>query len=116
MIRRSRFVVALGLLALVGCDSNASLGGVVSCRPTATVAPLTAAMHVADTLRFTASVDGGCSAPLVRNDTPNLIQVDDVSPGIFRVTGLAVGTGRFRVLSSLDSTVSATAAITVTSP
>ena len=56
----------------------------------------------------------GCSAPVVRNDTPNVIRVDDVSPGVLRVTGLAVGTGRVRVLSPLDTTVSAAAAITVT--
>jgi hypothetical protein len=116
MIMRSRFVMAVGLLALVGCDSSSapSLGGVGSCRPAATVTPPTGTIHVADTLRFAASVDGGCSAPVVRNDTPNLIRVDDVSPGVLRVTGLAVGTGRVRVLSSLDTTVSAAAAITVT--
>lgn len=113
---RSHFIVTLGLLAVVGCDNTPSIGGVLSCRPAATVSPPTAAMHVADTLRFAASADAGCSAPVVRNETPNVIRVDAVSTGVFRVTGLVVGTGRVRVLSSIDTTVSATAAITVTSP
>ena len=111
---RSRFVAALGFLALIGCDSSPSLGGVSPCQPAATISPTSATIRVADTLRVLA--DAGCSSALLRNDTPTVIRVDAISAGTFRITGLSVGTGRIRALSPVDTTISAAAAITVTSP
>lgn len=115
MLIGSRIAAALGLIAVAGCDNTPSLGGLSSCQPSATVsiAPTSASIRVADTLRVVASVDG-CQSPLLRNDTPTVIRLDSVSAGTFRVTGLSVGNGRVRVLSPTDTTISAAAAITVT--
>jgi hypothetical protein len=113
MHKGSRFTAMLGLITIAACDNTPNVAG-LSCGQTASVTPSVATIHVADTLRISASADGGCRSPLLRNDTPAVIRLDAIATGTFRVTGLSVGTGQVRVLSPSDTTVSATAAITVT--
>jgi hypothetical protein len=108
-----RVAATFGLIAVAGCDNNPNVAG-LSCAPAASLTPPSATIHVADTLRISASADAGCRSPLLRNDTPAILRVDAVTGGVFRVTGLTVGNGHVRVLSPVDTTVAASAAITVT--
>ena len=113
---RPHLIAPLGLLVFSACDTTPTVARFSGCRPLASVAPIAAAIHIADTLRFATSVESGCPSPLLRNDTPTVIRVDSISASIFRVTGLTVGTGRVRVVSPVDTTVAASVAITVTLP
>lgn len=113
---RFKLIVAVGVTALAGCDTSPKIAGVNggSCKGGASLTPTTASIHVADTIRLATSLQSGCPAPLLRNDTPGVIRLESISSSLMRVTGLAVGTGHVRALSPLDTTVSAEAAISVT--
>jgi hypothetical protein len=113
---RFKFVVALGMTTLAGCDTSPRIAGVSggSCKGGASLTPTTASIHVADTVRLVTSLESGCPAPLLRNDTPGIIRLESISSNLMRVTGLTVGTGHVRALSPLDTTIAAEAAISVT--
>jgi hypothetical protein len=58
----------------------------------------------------------GCPPPLVQNQTPSVIQLDSGTAVTFRVTGLAVGNGRVRIQSSVDTLVAFIIPVTVITP
>jgi len=119
-----RLVSKLPLLALApllaGCDYRPTTATLRFCQPTAEVSPFTPAIPFNGVMPVGASVtvsitqEGGCPAPLVRNDTPNVLQVDSTSAASVLISGLAAGSGRVRFVSGLDSLVWTVFSVTVT--
>lgn len=101
---------------LAGCDNNPTVGLLATCDATASVAPTSARIAVGDNVTISETLESGCPSPIVRNDSPALLQVDSVAPGTIRVTGLAAGNGIVRILSGVDTLVSTAVTVTVFGP
>jgi hypothetical protein len=101
-------------LLVAACDQSPTVASLPVCQPIAQLAPASASIHVGQIVHIAVARDGSCPAATVRNETPAVIQLDSVSSGLVRVTGLAVGTGRMRVLAAGDTLFTALATIVVT--
>jgi hypothetical protein len=110
-------VCCLGtFVAACNADSAPELAGAnpAGCRAAASAAPATASVAVGQSVTIAVSVQQGCPAPLLRNETPTIIQIDSGSLGSVRATGLLPGNGRLTVRSGADTLVATTVSITVT--
>jgi len=84
------------------------------CRAAASASPSTATVAVGQSVTIAVSLEQGCPAPLIRNETPAIIQIDAGSLGSVRATGLSPGNGRLTVRSGADTLLATTVSITVT--
>ncbi|MDB4873832.1 MAG: hypothetical protein JWM41_278 [Gemmatimonadetes bacterium] len=116
----SRWSIAAVSCALVVCvvaiDCSDQPLDVAPCRAIAQFSPASVTLAVAQSVTIATTVEAGCPAPIVRNETPGVIQLDTIaagSSGVFRVRGLVAGSGRVRVMSAVDSAVSGTLTVTV---
>ena len=111
-------LVSCGAVAAVACnaDSTPELAGAnpSGCRAVASASPSSTTLLVGQSVTIALSVEQGCPAPIVRNETPTVIQTDSASLGSIRATGLTPGNGRLTVRSGVDTLVTATVSITVT--
>jgi len=57
--------------------------------------------------------DLSCPFPLVRNETPSILEVVSPSPTTIQITGLVIGNGRVRIRAGSDTLVSTIIAVTV---
>ena len=107
-----------GVVAVVACNVSSSpeLAGSNpnGCRAVAAASPSTATMSVGQSVSFSLSVEQGCPSPILRNETPTIIQIDSTSLGFVRAKGLSPGTGRLTVRSGVDTLIATTVSITVT--
>jgi len=106
-------ILAAVCVVIVGCDNNPTRAVLAACAATASVAPTSARIAVGDNITISETLEAGCPTPIVRNDSPSLLQVDSVAAGMIRVTGLAVGSGTLRILSGVDTLVSTAVTVTV---
>jgi hypothetical protein len=106
----------VAVAAACNVDSAPELAGAnpSGCRAAASASPSTATVAVGQSVGIALSVEQGCPAPLVRNETPTIIQIDSASLGFVRATGLSPGNGRLTVRSGADTLVATTVSITVT--
>ncbi len=111
-------------LLVVGCvvlgvacnvDSAPQLAGAnpTGCRAAVAASPSSASVAVGQSVSIALSVEQGCPAPLLRNETPTIVQIDSTSLGFVRATGLSPGNGRLTVRSGSDTLVATTVSITV---
>ena len=63
-----------------------------------------------------ATTEEGCPVPIVRNETPDILQLDSVGVARFTVIGKGIGDGRIRILSAVDTLVTQVLSITVEAP
>ena len=68
------------------------------------------------TVTIAATMEDGCPAPIVRNETPNILQLDSVGVSTFTVTGKGIGDGRIRIRSAVDTTVTQVLSRTCVAP
>ena len=112
------FLVCCGIAAVAACNVSSApeLAGANpnGCRAVASAAPSTTSLAVGQSVNISLSVEQGCPAPLLRNETPTIIQIDSTSLGFARATGLSPGNGRLTIRSGVDTLVTATISITVT--
>ena len=109
-----RFYILLAFL-FVGChESNDLL--IPACRVTPVITPLAVTISVGSTVTFASSLDGGCPAPLFRNESPAILQLsaDSLSVASVHVRGIAAGVGHFRIRAGADTTLSTVVSVTVT--
>ena len=107
----------LGLaLTVAACDQNSSLAAAPSCRAIAQFAPRSATIHVGDSVVVGFTIQSGCPAPLARNQTPSILQVNQPSAGGIHIVGLAAGSGRVRILAAVDTTLADSVQVTVLAP
>ena len=104
----------VGLLLLGACDHAAAPAALPACRAIAQAAPTSASIPVGASITVVATLEVGCPAPLLRNETPVVLQVDSIAPGSIRVTARTVGEGRLRIRSGVDTLVSVVIPVTVT--
>ena len=102
------------VLCLGACDTGETSATLPSCRAIAQAAPLAATIPVGSAITIAATAEVGCPLPLVRNETPAVIQIDSVAVATVRVTARAVGDGRVRIRSGVDTLVSIAIRVTVT--
>ena len=113
------FLVCCGIAVVVACGDISSAPEVAGanpsgCRAIASAAPSTARISVGQSVNIAVSVEQGCPAPILRNQTPTIIQIDSSSLGLVRATALSPGTGRLTIRSGVDTLVATTVSITVT--
>jgi hypothetical protein len=114
---RVSFRVLASLLILSGCDSSSTPLVVAGCHAIAQATPLVGRIPLGTAITVATTQEGGCPAPLVRNETPSIIRIDTAgAPPRIRVTGVAIGEGRVRVRSGVDTLVSVTLEMTVFAP
>ena len=105
---------------LAACDYRPTEATLKACRPMAEVSPIpgaipfTGAIQIGATITFSVTTEAACPAPVVRNDNPNVLQVDSASASSVLITGLSIGTGRVRFVSGADSLVWTAISVTVT--
>jgi len=100
----SKLTICLVLATALACDHNPSIAA-ASCQPAVSLSPSSGTISVGDSIVVVMSVEAGCSAPLVRNETPVLIRVDPISVGTFSVIGLAQGVGHVHLAAASDTLV-----------
>jgi hypothetical protein len=112
------FLACCALTALVACnaDSAPEVAGAnpSGCRAVASASPSTTTISVGQSVNIALSIEQGCPAPVLRNQTPTIIQIDSSSLGLVRATALSPGAGRLTVRSGVDTLVATTVSITVT--
>jgi hypothetical protein len=112
------FLVCCTIAVVVGCNAASApeLAGAnpAGCRAIAAAAPSTATIAVGNSVNISVSIEQGCAAPILRNETPTIIQIDSPSLGLVHATALSPGTGRLTIRSGVDTLVSTTVSITVT--
>ena len=117
-MRAMKLLVCCGMIGAAACnlDIAPEVAGAnpSGCRAIATAAPSNVTIGVGQSVNIAMTIEQGCPAPLVRNDTPAIVQVDSVSLGFARATGRAPGAGRLIIRSGVDTLVSTTVSITVT--
>ena len=89
------------VLGLGACDTSETSGALPSCRAIAQADPSTATIPVGSAVTVVATAESGCPVPLVRNETPTVIQTDSGAVTTVRVTGRAIGDGRVRIRSGV---------------
>ena len=114
--RLSASGIALGVLLLGACDTNSTPAALRSCQAIAQGTPSAAVIRAGTAITVAVTADGGCPLPLVRNETPTIIQVDSIGVLTFRVTGRAIGDGRIRIRSGVDTLVTQVLSFTVVAP
>jgi hypothetical protein len=114
MIRVRLLLLGLTLVAVDACDKDSAASSAPMCQAIAQAAPLSTTIRVAEAVTVAFTIDGGCPAPIIRNETPTVVQVDAMSVGLVRVTGLAAGQGRIRVRSGVDTLVTTVVSVSVT--
>jgi hypothetical protein len=114
--RLANLGIILGAVLLGSCDMDSTVAVPGSCLAIAQGAPLNATVPLGSSITVAATADGGCPLPLVRNETPSIIQMDSVAVVTFRVTGKALGQGRIRIRSGVDTLVTQVLSITVVAP
>jgi hypothetical protein len=111
-------LLCCGVVAVVACNVSSSpeLAGAnpSGCRAIAAASPNAATVSVGQSVNIALSVEQGCPAPILRNETPTIIQIDSTSLGFLRARGLSPGTGRLTVRSGIDTLIATTVSITVT--
>ena len=107
-------VASVGVSAMSACDYAPTLAGGRTCLATVQFSPLSLNLFVGDSAVVAMSLDGGCSPPAVRNETPAVVAVDSLTVGTFQVRGLAAGAGQVRLLSPVDTTVTRALTVVVT--
>jgi hypothetical protein len=117
-MRTTKILLACCGVAVAACNVSSSpeLAGTNpnGCRAAASASPSTATVAVGQSVTIAVSVEQGCPAPLLRNETPTIIQIDAGSLGSVRATGLSPGNGRLTVRSGADTLLATTVSITVT--
>lgn len=112
------FLVCCAMAVVVGCnaDSAPEVAGAnpSGCRAIAAAAPSTTTLSVGNSINIAVSIEQGCPAPILRNETPAIIQIDSSSLGLVRATALSPGNGRLTIRSGVDTLVATTVSITVT--
>jgi hypothetical protein len=108
-----RFCTLASTVFLLACDQRATTGVSTTCRSIAQAAPSTATIAIGSSVNVALALEAACPIPLIRNETPILLQVDSLAPASIRVTGRASGSGRVRVRSGVDTLVSAIVSVTV---
>lgn len=103
------FVPCLG-----ACDTGKTPATLPSCRAIAQAAPLAATIAVGSAITIAATAEVGCPLPLVRNETSTVIQIDSVAVATVRVAARAIGDGRVRIRSGVDTLISIVIPVTVT--
>jgi hypothetical protein len=106
-------LIASVVLAAAACDHKTKIAALTTCRAIVSFAPVAATISVGDSIVFVMTVEAGCSAPLVRNETPMVIRVDPISIGRFSVVGLSQGIGRVRMEAAVDTLVARELLVTV---
>lgn len=115
--------VAGGIVSAAACNPSSSpeiagtnppSGSSSGCRAIALAAPNLVTLSVGQSVDIAMTVESGCPAPLLRNDTPTILQVDSLAIGFARVSGRSPGAGRLTVRSGVDTLVTASVLITVT--
>ena len=111
-------LVCCGIAAITACNVSSApeLAGAnpAGCRAVASASPSNASLAVGQSVNIALSIEQGCPAPLLRNETPTIIQIDSSSLGGVRATGLSPGNGRLTIRSGVDTLVATTVSITVT--
>lgn len=118
-MRSMRLVlVCCGIAAVTACnvDNSPEVAGAnpAGCRAIAQASPSLVRIAVGQSVTIAVTIEQGCPAPLVRNETPAIIQVDSSSLGGLRATALSPGNGRLTIRSGVDTLVATTVSITVT--
>ena len=107
-----------GVVAVASCNISSSpeLAGAnpSGCRALAAATPSATSMAVGQRVNIALSVEQGCPAPILRNETPTIIQIDSASLGFVRALGLSPGNGRLTIRSGVDTLIATTVSITVT--
>jgi hypothetical protein len=105
---------------LAACDYRPTAATLRSCQPIAQASPVVGTIPFTGTIPIGAAItvsittQPACPTPVVRNDAPNVLQVDSVSVSSVLITGLAIGTGRVRFVSGLDGLTWTAISVTVT--
>ena len=102
-----------GLIALAACSHDSATGPAAQCPAVAQAAPANVTMSVLQTITVSMTLKAGCPVPIVRNETPTVLQVDVLSSTELHVTGRIAGDGRLRVRSGVDTMVSTVVSIAV---
>ena len=117
-MRSMKPVLACCALAVAACnaDSAPEVAGAnpAGCRAVASASPSTTTLSVGNSVSIAVSIEQGCAAPILRNETPTIIQIDSPSLGLVRATALSPGNGRLTIRSGVDTLVATTVSITVT--
>ena len=114
MHRRSfRFAIVFATALLGACDTSPSTAVIRSCQVIAQGAPSSAIIPIGTAITVAVAAEAACPQPLVRNETPTIIRMDSVDVNTFRVTGTAIGDGRIRIRSRIDTTVTQVLTMTV---
>jgi len=107
-----------GVAAVAACNISSSpeLAGAnpSGCRALAAATPSATSMAVGQRVNIALSVEQGCPAPILRNETPTIIQIESASLGFVRALGLSPGNGRLTIRSGVDTLIATTVSITVT--
>ena len=111
-------LVCCGIAAVTACNVSSApeLAGAnpAGCRAVASASPSNVSLAVGQSVNIALSIEQGCPAPLLRNETPTIIQIDSSSLGALRATALSPGNGRLTIKSGVDTLVATTVSITVT--
>lgn len=111
-------LVCCGIAGVAACNISSSpeLAGANpgGCRAIASASPSSVSLAVGQSINIALTIEQGCPAPLLRNETPTIIQIDSSSLGALRATGLTPGNGRLTIRSGVDTLVATTVSITVT--
>ena len=117
-MRAMKLFICCGMIGAAACnlsDAPEIAGANPSgCRAIAAAAPSSVTIGVGQSVNIAMTIEQGCPAPIVRNDTPAIVQLDSVSLGFARATGRAPGAGRLIIRSGVDTLVATTVSITVT--
>jgi hypothetical protein len=111
-----KYICFVFVLCLGACDTNATPAALPFCRAIPQATPLAATIPLGSVFVIATTVGAGCPPPLVQNQTPAVIQLDSGTVATFRVTGLAIGNGRIRIQSSVDTLVAIIIPVTVITP
>jgi len=103
----------LATLLLVACDYRPSIATIPDCVPVVEAAPSSAIISLSSSVTVALNRDLSCPFPLVRNETPSILEVVSPSATTIQITGLVIGNGRVRIRSGSDTLVSTIIAVTV---
>lgn len=109
-------IAAISVVGACNISSSPELAGANpnGCRAVASATPSSTSMAVGQRVNIALSVEQGCPAPILKNETPTIIQIDSASLGFVRALGLSPGNGRLTIKSGVDTLIATTVSITVT--
>lgn len=114
--RPSLLVVVLSASFVTACDRNPSTAELRSCEAIAQATPLFSLLGLGANVTIAVATEDGCPAPIVRNETPDILKLDSVGVATFTITGKGIGDGRIRIRSAVDTLVTQLLSITVVAP